>query len=217
MNEFISVYHFVFGTRPTEGSESNSKNLDAKFVLRENQKPVQITRIVCAIEDKDCKTYHFDRYGRFGIAKNEDKPKIKMALAAYYRSLTFSHPDEFNQYKEHMSDFEMAPEWHSFGWLIDELPDFEACYQKWKEANGVSGKSLPPLQNRNFDPSPQNHIWINMSKILKNVVGEQAHQLIKLGDYQKAIKNLEDKGLRWSESEKKALRRSLRSIVVSAE
>jgi hypothetical protein len=56
-----------------------------------------------------------------------------------------------------------------------------------------------------------------MSQILKLSVGDEAHQLIKKDDYKAVISTLEDKGLRWAENEKKALRRHLKTIVTNAQ
>jgi hypothetical protein len=56
-----------------------------------------------------------------------------------------------------------------------------------------------------------------MSQILKLTVGDEAHQLIKKDVYREAVSALENKGLRWGENEKPALRRHLKAIVTNAQ
>jgi len=60
-------------------------------------------------------------------------------------------------------------------------------------------------------------LWKLMNQLLKLVVGDETHQLIKKDDYKKAISTLESKGLRWAENEKKALRRHLKMIVTNVQ
>ena len=54
-------------------------------------------------------------------------------------------------------------------------------------------------------PSHEQKVWVS------------SDDLIKKDDYKAVISTLEDKGLRWAENEKKALRRHLKTIVTNAQ
>ena len=73
MSELVSLYDVIFGTRAIKGTEDGS--LRVSYDLRNKEEPVDITRVVCAIEDENCKSYCFDKFGRFGIATGETKEK----------------------------------------------------------------------------------------------------------------------------------------------
>ena len=209
MSKFISVYDIVFGTRGWDGPDE-----DGKFKVVPAERPIEVTRVVCAIEM--CTTYHYDVFGRFCVANDEAKEKIKAALAKFQAEWIFGHPDEVEEHYSRLGLLTDATDWIGFGWLEDDLPDFEACHQQWVAKNGMTGKSVPPLQGMSLDPFPQSHIWKLMSQILKLSIGDEAYQLIKKDDYKAVISTLEDRGLRWAENEKKALRRHLKTIVTNA-
>lgn len=218
MSDFVSVYDVVFGTRPPDVQEikAGTGNLEMSISCRPDEQPVDIARVVCAIEDENCKSYSYDQFGRFGIAKKEAKDKVKAALASFHKVLPSRGPDEvFETDKEYLSDFNDAPDWHFFGWLLDDLPDFEACYDQWKASNGMEGKQAPSLKQ----PSPQSHFWRLTGKLLKTVIGEDAYNSVLKEDCSKALsalQNHKNKEFRYSENEKKALRRNLKKIVRNA-
>ena len=166
-----------------------------------------------------CTTYHYDDFGRFCVANDEAKEKIKEVLAKYYSEIPFAgDPDQLDDsYNSLLLPPADVLVWISIGWLEDDLPDFEACYQQWKAANGMDGVDAPPISPDRQAPSSQSHLWKLMNQLLKLVVGDETHQLIKKDDYKKAISTLESKGLRWAENEKKALRRHLKMIVTNVQ
>jgi hypothetical protein len=214
MSKFLSVHNIVFGGR---GGIWGGPDDDFLFKTFPDEKPIAVTRVVCAIEM--CTTYNYDKFGRFCVANDEAKEKIKEVLAKYYSEIPFA--GDLDQLDDSYNSLLLPPAdvlvWIGIGWLEDDLPDFEACYQQWKADNGMAGKSVPPSPVRNLDPYPQSHIWKLMSQVLKLSVGDEAHQLIKKDDYKAVISTLEDKGLRWAENEKKALRRHLKTIVTNAQ
>ena len=220
MSEFLSVRAVVFGSR--NGLVERDKSGEIKITHREREKPVDIASVVSAIELSE--TYYFDDYGRFCMANDEAKIKIKQVLAKYH---TLNLGDEHGELMEPFlnnprvipgySSPEAVRLWESFGWPEDKLPDFEACYKQWQTDNGMVGEFVPPLQRKSRDPFPQNHVWNLMSQILKLTVGEEAHQVIKKGICKDSISILETKGLRWAENEKPALRRHLKAIVANAQ
>ena len=215
MSDFVSVHDVVFGNRPPELSESHHNGLrKATVKVRPDEAPVDIAKVVCAIED--CKIYHYDDFGRFRVATDDQKEKIKAALARYHKETIFGYTGElFNSYQG-LQDRVDGADWISTGWLEDELPNFEACYEQWKINNEMDGKVSPSMLKVNQDPYPQNRIWNFMSMLLKDVIGEVAYEQIKKDDYKPAISALQGKGMRWSVHEKQALRRHLKTIVTSA-
>jgi hypothetical protein len=216
MSQFISVHDVVFGHRPPELNESHHNDLrKATVKVRQDEAPVDIAKVVCAIED--CKTYHYDDFGRFRVATDDQKEKIKAALARYHKETIFGYTGElFDSYRG-LQDRADGADWISTGWLEDDLPNFEACYEQWKINNEMDGKVSPAMLKGNQDPYAQNRIWNFMSRLLTVTVGKAAYELIQKGDYKLAISALEDNGLRWSEHEKKMLRRHLKTIVTSAQ
>ena len=215
MSDFVSVHDVVFGNRPPETSESNDNgSRKTTITVRPDEAPVDIQLVASTVELDGI--FCFDDYGRFGLANDEQKDKILNVLKVYGRVSAFSHTEELDRYEAEISDQTKFSEWHMFGWLIGELPNFEACYQQWKINNEMDGKVSPSMLKVNQDPYPQNRIWKFMSLLLEDVIGEVAYEQIKKGDYTSAISALQGKGMRWSVHEKQALRRHLKTIVTSA-
>ena len=212
MSKFISVHDMVFGCR---GGIWGGPDDDFLFKAFPDEKPIAVTGVVCAIEMWT--TYHYDDFGRFCVADDEAKEKIKAALAEYESEKVLRDPDEVEEHYSHIRLLKDPKVWIGIGWLKDDLPDFEACYQQWKAANGMDGVDAPPISPDRQAPSSQSHLWKLMNQLLKLVVGDETHQLIKKDDYKKAISTLESKGLRWAENEKKALRRHLKMIVTNVQ
>ena len=214
MSDFVSVHDVVFGNRPPETSESNDNgSRKTSITVRPDEAPVDIQLVASAVELDGI--FCFDDYGRFGLANDEQKDKILNVLKVYGRISAFSHTEELDRYEAEISDQRKFSEWHMFGWLIGELPNFEACYQQWKINNEMDGKVSPSMLKVNQDPYPQNRIWKFMSLLLEDVIGEVAYKQIKKDDYKPAISALQGKGMRWSVHEKQALRRHLKTIVTS--
>jgi hypothetical protein len=220
VTEFVSVRDVVFGHR--NGLAEMTSTGESIIKHRAQPKPVDIARVVSAIEVSE--TYYYDYFGRFCVADDEAKINIKQVLAKYHTLKLFDDYGELEWPSHKLTSIagdycslEAIQQWVSFGWPEDKLPDFEACYKQWQTDNGMVGESVQPLQRLRIDPFPQNHIWNLMSQILKLSVGDEAHQLIKKDDYKAVISTLEDKGLRWAENEKKALRRHLKTIVTNAQ
>tara|TARA_B110000090_G_scaffold144046_1_gene158255 strand:+ start:69 stop:749 length:681 start_codon:yes stop_codon:yes gene_type:complete len=221
MSHFISMYDVVFGTRSTK--ESDVETDDGKFKSRYGSKdkavPVDLTKVVCAIEDKSVNSYYFDDFGRFGLIKHDDeggaKARVKVLLSGYARASLLEEPRELDEYERSLADFDESPEWHTFGWMADEFPDFDACYENWKVENGMKGKTAPPMKT----PAAQSHFWKLTGKLLKTVIGEDAYNTVLKGDYTKAVsalQNHKNKEFRYSDNEKKALRENLKKIVTNA-
>ena len=212
MSEFVSIYNVVFGTRPVKETESESGNLGAKYVLRSGEEPVDISKVVCAIEDETCKSYCFDEFGRFGEAKANDRERVKRNLAEFHKFLSFGQLGDLDRYRDQASDPDDAPEWHFYGWLLDDLPDFDAYFQQWKINNGVEGKEIPLL----VLPATQSHIWKLAAKLLEISIGGEAYKAVVKGDYKQAITVLKRHGYDCEENKKKSIRRNLQEIVGQA-
>ena len=210
MSGFVSLYDVIFGTRAIKGTEDGS--LRVSYDLRNKEEPVDITRVACAVEDESVKSYCFDKFGRFGIATGETKEKAKLFLASYHNILLSNiDPSEAVEYEESLSDVHDTSEWHYFGWMADELPDFEACHESWKVKNGMKGKTAPSMKK----PAVQSHIWDLMNGLLKHVIGENPYNSLKKpkAEYVEAVKALEKHGFGGDESKKKNIRKNLKTIV----
>jgi len=172
MNDFVSVHNVVFGNRPSIVIESESGPLRAHIEPRDKEKPIDIRRVVCAIDDKHRPPLCFDEFGRFGIAKDEVKEQTKDLLAHYYDALSFNDPHGIYEYEENLFDFNDGPEWHSVGWLIDELPNFEECYQQWKSKHNPSGKEPTLKEKRLENPRKNNTVWRIAEGLIRAVISE---------------------------------------------
>lgn len=215
MSELVSLYDVVFGLRTTKDvvAETDDGNFEGRYGSKYRVKPVDIAAVVCAIEDANCNFYCFDEFGRFGIAEGETKEDIKVSLANYHHVLLYYSPDDVPEYEEHLCDVDDSPEWHTFGWLSDEFPDFEACYEKWKVENGMQGKQVPA----NKQPAGQSHIWRLMNKLLRHAIDdEDVYSKMLNANYGAGVKALythPSKSFRVTENEKKALKRHIKMIM----
>jgi hypothetical protein len=172
MSELVSLYDVIFGTRAIKGTEDGS--LRVSYDLRNKEEPVDITRVACAVEDESVKSYCFDKFGRFGIATVETKEKAKLFLASYHNILLSNiDPSEAVEYEESLSDVHDTSEWHYFGWMADELPDFEACYKKWKLENNPSGKEPNLNPAHSGKPRSNNSIWRMAEGLIRMVIHQE--------------------------------------------
>ena len=175
MSEFLSLYDVVFGVRDTKGVgvETDDGRFVSRHGIKYKVKSVDMAMAVCAIEDENCKSYCFDYFGRFGTAKAEAKEEVIASLVNYQRVLLLDNPNDVCEYEEYLSDADMTPEWHAFGWPADELPDFEACYKKWKLENNPSGKepNLNPAHSGN--PRSNNSIWRMTEGLIRMVIHQE--------------------------------------------
>jgi hypothetical protein len=80
VTEFVSVRDVVFGRRNGLAETTNTDELIIKH--RAEEKPVDIARVVSAIEVSE--TYYYDDFGRFCVANDEAKSNIKQVLAKYH-------------------------------------------------------------------------------------------------------------------------------------
>ena len=172
MSEFVSIYDVVFGTRPVKETESDSGNLGMTYEIRSNEEPVDISKVVCAIEDEAVSSYCFDEFGRFGAAKTSDKERVKRNLAEFHKFLSFGQLGDIDRYKDQATDPDDAPDWHFYGWLIDDLPDFEACYSQWKAKNNRSGVEPIVTELELINPRGSNAIWSIAKGLLIHVIEE---------------------------------------------
>ena len=170
MSNFVSVHDVVFGNRPSEFSEIDESGRHFKVEVKPDVAPVDIRLVASAAELSGI--FCFDDYGRFGIANNEQKDKILDVLKMYGRLSAFSHTEELDRYETEISDQTKFSEWHMFGWLIGELPDFEACYQQWKSKHNTSGKEPSLKAKRLESPRKSNTIWVMVEGLVTSVISE---------------------------------------------
>ena len=171
MSDFVSVHDVVFGNRPPETSESNDNgSRKTTITVRPDEAPVDIQLVASAVELDGI--FCFDDYGRFGLANDEQKDKILDVLKMHGRLCNFSHAEEIDRYETEISDQTKFSEWHMFGWLIGELPDFEACYQQWKSKHNTSGKEPNLKAKRLENPRKSNTIWVMVEGLVTSVISE---------------------------------------------
>jgi hypothetical protein len=214
MSDFVSIFDVAFGSRPSRQVDLHVIGLfDTES--RQAAPLIDISKIASAIEEKG--VFFFDDFGRFMKLDDEEGIVTLLAnLAVLGRFLGFSNSvEETMQYSKVLSDFKVAPEWHTYGWMTGELPDFDTCHESWKTKHGVQGLSPPSLPQLNKLPSQQSHLWKLMNDLLKMTITEEAYEQTLKGDFKLAISCLQDKGLRYSESDKKTLRSHLTIIVGS--
>ena len=175
MSEFVNLYDVVFGVRATNdvGAEADDGKFVSRYGIKYRVKAVDIPMVVCAIQDENCKLYCFDDFGRFGIAKDETKEEAIVLLASYRHVLLFDNPNDIAEHIDYLSDADMTPDWHAFGWPADELPDFEACYEKWKLENNPSGKEPTLRQTRPDKPRNNNSIWSMAEGLIRMVIHKE--------------------------------------------
>tara|TARA_B110000908_G_C10128909_1_gene391250 strand:- start:138 stop:833 length:696 start_codon:yes stop_codon:yes gene_type:complete len=172
MSEFLSLYDVVFGVRDTKGVgvETDDERFLSRHGIKYKVKSVDMAMAVCAIEDENCKSYCFDYFGRFGRAKAEAKEDAIALLADYQRVLLIDNPNDVDEYEEYLSDVDMTPDWHAFGWPADELPDFEACYKKWKLKHNPSGEEPTLRIKRQERPRKSNTVWGMVEGLIRMVI-----------------------------------------------
>ena len=176
MSHFISMYDVVFGTRSTEESdtETDAGKLESRYGNKYRVDPVDLTKVVCAIEDESVNSYCFDDFGRFGLIKHDDeggaKARVKVLLSGYARASLLEEPRELDEYERSLADFDESPEWHTFGWMGDELPDFEECYQQWKSEHNPSGEEPTLRIKRQEYPRKNNTVWGMAEGLIRMVI-----------------------------------------------
>ena len=202
MSEFVSVYEVVF-------SSESLPNLDAMPGWE------RLKYVSSSIEEEGI--FYFDEYGRFGKAGGGAVGKILSAIGEYGSFCGLAHPQEIEEYEMAICELMADPEWHSFGWIKGEFPDFKECYDQWKKNNGVMGDS--PMRVGYPEPAKQSRVWDFANDLLKLVLSQQAYSNIlgseaKSNDFVLAIDELDrllNQG--WSENKKKSIRSYLKNIV----
>jgi hypothetical protein len=172
--------------------------------------PTGVELVASAIDEGDI--YHYDAFARFSKADGQATCRIKNALAVYGELLLMGSPYEMNDFMYELHDKTNTLDWHRFGWLKEDLPDFEALHEQWKKRQGMGGKNVPSIKV----PAQQCHFWPLVGGLLKAVVGDDPYEAAVQGKYILAVSALEAKGFRWSDNEKPALRRNLNRIVSNA-
>jgi hypothetical protein len=172
MSDFVSMFDVVFGTRSMKQTKGDIGNPEVHLECTNEVKPVAIKKMVCAIEDPNCKSYFFDEFGRFGKANDESKDRAKTILANDHYALAFNDPTQDVGDLDVLYDFAESREWVSFGWMGDELPDFEECYQQWKSEHNPSGEEPTLRIKRQECPRKSNTVWEIAEGLIRAVITE---------------------------------------------
>ena len=170
MSDFISMFDVVFGTRSMKQTKGDIRNPEVHLECINEVNPVAIKKVVCAIEDPNYKSYFFDEFGRFGKANDESKDRAKTILANDHYALAFNDPTQDVGDLDVLYDFSESREWVSFGWMGDELPDFEECYQQWKSEHNPSGEEPTLRIKRQECPRKSNTVWGMVEGLIRMVI-----------------------------------------------
>ena len=138
--------------------------------LRADEKRVDIQLVASAAELAGI--FWFDDFGRFGLANETQACKILDELKVYGRLCAFNGVEEIDLYKTEISDKGEFSEWHMFGWLIGELPDFEKYYDQWKSEHNPSGTEPILKRQRLENPRKNNTIWDIADGLIRAVISE---------------------------------------------
>lgn len=141
MSDFISVFDVVFGVRKCREDGAPRRPLPGWEI-----EPVGIDMVASTIESAG--VHCFDDYSRFCKANDDQEKAILDALACYGKFRDLKHPSEVQEYVAGISEPENVPEWHSFGWERDKLPDFKYCLSIWEKSNNGSDEVDPEFQPR---------------------------------------------------------------------
>ena len=134
-SELFNLFKLVNGGRRDE--PNNNGLID----------PVELSHLASTIESKGI--YGFDDYGRFRKASESECAKCLEALAEYGRS-RFTHI-LVDSYLESVSGPNAKREWHLFGWLSDDLPDFVQNHAEWIESHGIAQEvKIPQTSQKNI-------------------------------------------------------------------
>ncbi len=176
MNDFVSIYQLLAGYRPSEVFYDSDGNL-LKYGAIEQINAVSLKMIATGIDDEICSKdlYYFDKYGRYCKSDKAQKDEVLVELSKYGRLFLDAYPNEFDGCIPHHP--QEAPEIHHSGWMVEELPDFEVCYEKWQAEYNKTGKE-PNLQRKKLDePRKSNTVWDIAEGLIRAVITE--HLLLK--------------------------------------
>ena len=171
MSDFVSLYQLLSGLRP-----SKDLYLSDGRVIRhrrlEQINAVSLKMIATSIDDETYSKnlHYFDKYGRYSKSGQAQKDEVLIELSKYGRLFLDAYPNEFNGCIPHHP--QEAPEIHYSGWMVEELPDFEACYEKWQAEYNKTGKE-PNLQRKKLDePRKSNTVWDIAEGLIRAVITE---------------------------------------------
>jgi len=169
MSDFISVYQLLTGYRPSKDVYDSDGNLIRHRNL-EQINAESLKMIATSIDDEiySKNLHYFDKYGRYCKSNKAHKDEVLIELSKYGRLFLDAYPDEFDGCIPHHP--EEAPEIHHSGWMLQELPDFGACYEKWQAEYNKTGKE-PNLQRKKLDdPRKSNTVWDIAEGLIRAVI-----------------------------------------------
>ena len=98
--------------------------------------PVPIRKLKVAIDSVGILLT--DAFGLTRVATNEEEKVISTALSDYAQSDVSDVLDE--QYRAYLTQSDQRPEWFDFGWMDNNLPQFDDLYSEWL-GNKLESKS----------------------------------------------------------------------------
>ena len=171
MSDFISLYQLITGYRPSKAVYDSDGNF-VKDRASEEINAVSLKMVATSIADENnSKNLHyFDKYGRYCKSDKAQKDEVLVELSKYGRLFLNAYPDEIDDCVPY--DPAEAPEMHHSGWMVEELPDFGACYKQWQAENNNPGKE-PIIQRKKLDhPRKSNTVWDIAEGLIRAVITE---------------------------------------------
>jgi len=171
MSDFISLYQLITGYRPSKEVYDSDGNF-VKYRASEEINAVSLKMVATSIADEHYSKnlHYFDKYGRYCKSDKAQKDEVLVELSQYGRLFLNAYPDEIDGCVPY--DPAEAPEVHHSGWMVEELPDFGACYEQWQAEYNKTGKE-PNLQRKKLDyPRKSNTVWDIAEGLIRAVISE---------------------------------------------
>ena len=171
MSDFINIYQLITGYSASKEVYELGRTY-IRYRDSEEIDAVSLKMIATSIADENYSKnlHYFDKYGRYCKADKAQKDEVLIELSKYGRLLLDASKEEI----DHSSpdDPEESPEIHHSGWMVQELPDFGACYEEWQAEYNKTGKE-PNLQRKKLDePRKSNTVWDIAEGLIRAVITE---------------------------------------------
>jgi hypothetical protein len=126
----VCIYDFVFGVRKRRAA---TKKFNGDMIIDRDSplpdwkvEPVPIRKLKVAIDSVGILLT--DAFGLTRVATNEEEKVISTALSDY--ALADVSEESGEQYRIYLTQSDQRPEWFYFGWMENDLPDFDGLYSK---------------------------------------------------------------------------------------
>jgi hypothetical protein len=136
----VCIYDFVFGVPKRRAA---TKKFNGDMIIDRDSplpdwkvEPVPIRKLKLAIDSVGILLT--DAFGLTRMATNEEVKVISTALSNYAQADVSEESGE--QYRTYLTQSDQEPEWFDFGWMDNNLPQFDDLYSEWL-GNKLESKS----------------------------------------------------------------------------